>query len=143
MGALQVQTSWEISHRLSGCWQGALVAMAEGAPAKAWEEELLGLASRIGCSEPSEAMSMVAGVAPASSHKRRLAAIRLLPRTSPRCKQLRSAAILRLLPTLMLPTNPSKEAKVYPGSLLQCWLVTVADCQTSAQPTPNCTPLSS
>lgn len=55
---------------------------------------------------------MVAGVAPASSHKRRLAAIRLLPRTSPRCKQLRSAAILRLLPTLMLQTSPSKPVKV-------------------------------
>ena len=113
--------AWEPQTSMSGCQQGALVAMAEGAPAKAWEEELPGLASRIGCSEPSEAMSMVAGVAPASSHKRRLAAICLLPRTSPRCKQLRSAAILRLLPSLMLPTNPSKAVKVYPGTISRCW----------------------
>ena len=99
----QVQVAGLSNMHLPGCLQSALVAMAEALPARLWKESLPGLASRMGCNESSGAFSMVTGVAGASSHKRRLAAIRVLPRTSARCKQLRSAAILRLLPTLMLP----------------------------------------
>ncbi|KAK9842817.1 hypothetical protein WJX74_002843 [Apatococcus lobatus] len=104
--------------------ENALLAIAEAVPARLWEEYLPGLAGRIGCDEPSEAISMVAGVAGTSSHKRRLAAIQLLPQTSARCKQLRSAAILCLLPTLMVPNTVKgkKGSKVRAKGVSPAWV---------------------
>ncbi|KAK9862714.1 hypothetical protein WJX84_008926 [Apatococcus fuscideae] len=89
----------------------ALRAIADGASEELWNDQLLVLASRVGCDDPASLPSMVAGVAEGNSHKRRLAAIRLLPHSSPRCRQLRSHAVVCLLPTLMLPQDTSRSSK--------------------------------
>ncbi len=97
--------------------QNALSAMVEAMPAASWTAELPALASRIGGGEPEATSSLVAGVSMATSHKRRLAAIRTLPCKSPRSRQLRLHALVHLLKSLMRPASSnSAQVGLLPGA---------------------------